>query len=140
MASPVIIHFLSALPMLTKKNNLPSQMLRALRVSSPGLPRARSLKMVEELFIKSGYPPHLIARPNNEILRRGTVGWLGPDRSVSAPPVYLVLPFVDDDLCRKTEGIIRASHLDFRIAWKGGQSLKTSLWDRLTSVPCPGAG
>ena len=56
MASPVKIHFSSALPMSTKKNTLRSQMLRACRVSSPGLPRARSLKMVEELFIKKRLP------------------------------------------------------------------------------------
>ena len=51
MASPVIIHFDSALPMTTKKNTVRSQMLRAVRVSSPGLPRARSLKIIDDLFI-----------------------------------------------------------------------------------------
>ena len=59
MSSPVIIHFLSALPMSTKKNTVRSQMFRAIRVSSPGVPRARSLKVIEDLLIKNGYPVHL---------------------------------------------------------------------------------
>ena len=62
MASPVIIHYRSALPMSTKKNTVRSQLLRAVRVSSPGLPRARSLNMIEELFVKNGYPPHLVKK------------------------------------------------------------------------------
>ena len=56
-------------------------------------------------------------------------------------PVYLTLPFVDDDLCRKTEGIVRGSQLNLRIAWKGGPSLKSKLVrSAYLPVPCPGAG
>ena len=140
MSAPVIIHFQSALPMSTKKNTVRSQMLRAVRVSSPGLPRARSLKTIEDLFIKNGYPSHLVARLKNEVLRRNTGGRREPDRSGPAP-VYLTLPFVDDDLCRRTEGIVRGSHLNLRIAWKGGPSLKSKLVrSAYLPVPCPGAG
>ena len=101
MASPVIIHFDSALPMTTKKNTVRSQMLRAVRVSSPGLPRARSLKIIEDLFIKNGYPPHLVKRLRAETLRGRTGGRPKADPS----PVYLAPPFVDDALCRRVEGI-----------------------------------
>ena len=126
--------------MSTKKNTVRSQMLRAVRVSSPGLPRARSLKIIEDLFIKNGYPSHLVARLKNEVLRRNTGGRREPDRSGPAP-VYLTLPFVDDDLCRKTEGIVRGSQLNLRIAWKGGPSLKSKLVrSAYLPVPCPGAG
>ena len=102
---PVIIHFQSALPMSAKKNTVLSQMLRAVRVSSPGPPRARSLNIIEDLFIKNGYPSHVVARLKNEVLRRNTGGRREPDRSGPAP-VYLTLPFLDDDLCRRTEGIV----------------------------------
>ena len=114
-SSPVIVHFQSALPMSTKKNTVRSQMLRAVRVSSPGLPRARSLAIIQELFLKNGYPRHLLTRLKNEFMRRGSVRRLEPDRS-GPPPDYLTLPFVDDDLCRRTEGIVRSSHLNIRVA------------------------
>ena len=140
MSAPVIIHFQSALPMSTKKNTVRSQMLRAVRVSSPGLPRARNLKIIEDLFIKNGYPSHLVARLKNEVLRRNTGGRREPDRSGPAP-VYLTLPFVGDDLCRRTEGIVRGSQLNLRTAWKGGPSLKSKLVrSAYLPVPCPGAG
>ena len=141
-ASPVIIHFKSALPMSTKKNTLRSQMLRAFRVSSPGLPRARSLKTIEDLFLMNGYPPHLVARIKNEVLR----GRSGRNPNAPAPvpapsPVFIALPFVDDDLCRKAEGIIKASGLNARVAWKGGPNLRRKLVrSAFRPVPCPAAG
>ena len=137
MASPVIIHYRSALPMTTKKNAIRSQMLRAIRVSSPGLPRARSLQIIESLFLKNGYPLHLIKRLKNEVMRRKTVRPVSSDTT----PVYLALPFVDDSLCRRVEGIIKASHLNVRVAWKGGPSLKHKLVrSAFLPVPCPGGG
>ena len=124
-ASPVIIHFKSALPMSTKKNTLRSQFLRAIKVSSPGLPRARSLKKIEDLFLKNDYPLHLVKKVRGEALRGR------PERKRdnvhNNAPIFLVLPFVDDDLCRKTEGIIRASGLNVRVAWKGGPNLRQKL-------------
>ena len=137
MASPVIIHFSSALPMTTKKNAVRSQMLRAIRLSSPGLPRARSLKIIEDLFLKNSYPPSLVQRLKNEALRRKPVK---PSRT-GPSPTYLVLPFVDDELCHRVEGIIRSSGLNIRVAWKGGPSLKSKLVRSAhLPVPCPGGG
>ena len=109
MASPVIIHFRSALPMSTKKNAVRSQMLRAVRVSSPGLPRARSLQIIEDLFVKNGYPLHLVKRLRAEALRGR------PARSVNSDPspVYLALPFIDDALCRQA-------------GWRGEEALTSS--------------
>ena len=135
-ASPVIIHFKSALPMSTKKNTLRSQMLRAIRVSSPGLPRARSLKIIEDLFVKNGYPRHLVTRIRNEALR-GRSGGRSSNLSKTVP-VFIALPFVDDDLCRKTEGIIKTSGLDVRVAWKGGPNLRRKLVrSAFLPVSCP---
>ena len=138
MASPVIIHFHSALPMRTKKNTVRSQMLRAIRLSSPGLPRSRSLQIIEDLFIKNGYPPRLVQRLKNETLRRrqnSTVIKRGPS------PIYLALPFIDDVLCRKVEGIIKSSRLNVRIAWKGGPNLRQKLVrSAYLPPPCPGGG
>ena len=142
MASPVIIHYSSALPMSTKKNAVRSQMLRAIRVSSPGLPRARSLQVIENLFIKNGYPPHLVKRLKDETLRRRSSRPSRPSRPDPNPsPVHLVLPFVDDALCRKVEGIIRTSHLNVRVAWKGGPNLRQTLVrSAYRPLACPGGG
>ena len=121
MASPVIIHFLSALPMSTKKNTVRSQMLRAIRVSSPGLPRARSLKIIQDLFLQNGYPPHLVTRLKNETVRRtAKVRVSAASQRKQSSVTYVTLPFVDDDLCRETERIIKNSQLNIRVAWKGG--------------------
>ena len=138
MAAPVIIHFRSALPMKTKKNAVRSQMLRAIRVSTPGLARARSLQIVENLFIRNGYPRYMVRKLRAE-------SQSGRSReSVSTTkdaPVYLALPFVDDALCRRVEGIIKSSQLNVRVAWKGGTNLKKKLVkSAFTSVPCPGGG
>ena len=123
--------------MSTKKNTVRSQLLRAVRVSSPGLPRARSLNMIEELFVKNGYPPHLVKKLKTETLRRRADK---PARSDPAP-VYITLPFVDDTLCRRVEGIIRASRLNVRVSWKGGPNLrKTLVRSAYQPIPCPGGG
>ena len=141
MAAPVIIHYKSALPMSTKKNVVRSQMLRAIRVSSPGLPRARSLQMMRDLFSKNGYPSHLINRLQREAQRGKMGGTTRRSSGGESSPVYLALPFVDDALCRKIEGIIRSSHLNFKVAWKGGPNLKQKLVRAAHHpVPCPAGG
>ena len=141
MASPVIIHYQSALPMSTKKNAVRSQMLRAIRVSSPGLPRARSLKVIENLFLKNGYPPYLIKKLREDTQRGKLGGPARPEGSSESSPIYLALPFVDDTLCRRVEGIIRASHLNVRVAWRAGPNLRQKLVRSAhLPVPCPGGG
>ena len=53
----------------------------------------------------------------------------------------LVLPFIDDGLCHKVQGIVRNSGLNFRVAWKGGQSVGQRLIRSAHSAPpCPGGG
>ena len=56
-------------------------------------------------------------------------------------PVYIALPFVDDELCRKTEGIVKSSRLNVRVAWKGGPNLRRKLVrSAFRPLPCPGGG
>lgn len=147
MAAPVIIHYKSALPMTTKKNAVRSQFLRALQVSSPGLPRTRSLQIIEDLFVKNGYPPSMLKKVKREVLhrdlsRRGSSSHSRPGSvSAPAPPVYVTLPFIDDSLCRQVEGIFKASRLNIRVAWKGGTSLRQKLVrSAFLPVPCPAGG
>ena len=114
-----------------------------MRVSTPGLPRARSLQIIEDLFVKNGYPRHLVQKLEAETLRRGSGGPSQSDRPARSEqsPVYLALPFVDDTLCRRVEGIVRTSHLNVRVAWKGGPNLRRKLVrSAFLPIPCPGGG
>ena len=145
MAAPVIIHFRSAQPMSTKRNTLRSQLIRAVRLSSPGDPRTRSIKTVEKLFLENGYPAHLIKRVRAEVIRSQTrprhTGSISNRASHGTSPVPLVLPFIDDELCRTIQGIIKSSDVAFRVTWKGGPSVKSKLVRSAhRPVPCPGGG
>ena len=138
MAAPVIIHFRSAQPMSTKRNTLRSQLIRAVRVSSPGEPRERSLKVIEQLFLDNGYPRNLVKRVRSEVTRpRSRAPLRVPGRGTS--PVPLVLPFVDDALCHTVQGIVKHSNVAFRVAWRGGPNIKSKLVRSAHHpVPCPG--
>ena len=52
-----------------------------------------------------------------------------------------MLPFVDDKLCQKVQGIIKNSGVDFQVAWKGGVTVGQKLIRSAhSSPPCPGGG
>ena len=94
---------------------------------------------MNDLFVKNGYPPHLVNRLKYETISKQNRPTRSPKHD--SAPVYLVLPFVDDSLSRKVEAIIRNSRLNIRIAWKGGESLKNKLVRSAHHpVPCPGGG
>ena len=64
---------------------------------------------LETMFLASPrLQPSLYLRYIDDMFGVWTGGRREPDRS-SSSPVYLTLPFVDDDLCRRTEGIVRGS-------------------------------
>ena len=86
------------------------------------------------------YPPHLVKKVQGETLRvcrdKGST-----NGKADSKPVYIALPFVDDELCRKTEGIVKSSRLNVRVAWKGGPNLRRKLVrSAFRPLPCPGGG
>jgi len=143
MSANVILHFDSAQPMSVKRATARSQFLRALRLSSPGDPTDRSLEKIDRLFCANGYPPAILRKTRKEAIqtynRRGTDTHRQRDRNKTKTP--LVLPFVDDKLCKKVHGIVNNSKINFQVAWKGGETVGNKLIRSAYSTPpCPGGG
>ena len=142
----VILHFDSAQPMSVKKATARSQFLRALRISSPGQPAERSQKKISQLFKSNGYPPTILRRAQAEATQTYNRESSRPftrdsSKQKSAEKTPLVLPFVDDKLCHRIQGIVKQSGLNFQVAWRGGESVGHRLIrSALTSPPCPGGG
>ena len=86
---------------------------------------------------KNCYPPHLMKMLRHATLRRKSGEPAGPEHS----HIYLALPFVDDTLCRRVEGIIRLSHLNVQVTSTAGPNLRQKLVrSGHLPVPCPGGG
>ena len=65
----------------------------------------------------------------------------GHEAQRGTSPVPLVLPFIDDTLCHSIRGIVKSSRVAFRVAWRGGPSLRSKLVRSAhLPVPCPGGG
>ena len=51
---------------------------------------------------------------------------------------YISLPFIDDTLARRVDGVVKASGLNARVAWVSGKTLaKYVIRSALESPPCP---
>ena len=121
MAAPIIIHFLSAHPMQTKRAVIHSQTLRALRLGSTVAAKNRGIQKIKNLFLSNGYLEKLITniqskaehhkqRPNTE------------QQSLT----YKTLPYIDDQLSRKINNAAKKSDLGIKIAWQGGKTLASN--------------
>ena len=146
MSANVILHFNSAQPISVKRATVRSQYLRTLRLSSPGDSTVRSLEKIDRLFRHNGYPPAILRRARKEAERayhderRGTGSRPRRERDTTNK-IPLVLPFVDDELCHKVQGIVKNSRLNFQVAWKGGETVaKKLIRSAHSSPPCPGGG
>ena len=54
------------------------------------------------------------------------------------PDGYLSLPYVDETLCAKVNGVTKKSGMDIKVAWKSENTLKRSLVESDISCPeCP---
>ena len=141
MSANVILHFDSAQPMSVKRATARSQFLRALRLSSPGEPTIRSIEKITNLFLANGYPPATLRRVRKEALQTHTGAGTQQRQSGITRNTPLVLPFVDDSLCHKVQGIVKNSGINFQVAWKGGDTVGHKLIrSAYSSPPCPGGG
>ena len=143
MAAPIIIHYTSAHPMQCKRSVLHSQLLRAKRVGSNREAQQRGIEKIEALFRHNGYPNRLIQRTKHKIM------YHDQSHTVKARPAsknknknhdmtFISLPFIDDTLARRVDGVVRASGLNARVAWTSGKTLaKHVIRSALESPPCP---
>ena len=111
--------------MKTKLGILTSQTKRAIRVSSSPDAIDRSLQKIKYLFLQNGYPEYVIDRSfRNNLKPARRHRSKNKDRG---PVTYMRLPYVNEDVCRRVNGIVRGSKLNIRVAWLSGPTLKNKL-------------
>jgi len=67
--SGIIIHYTSSQPMSTKKAVIRGEFRRAIRLSSSQTARSNSIKKIQDMFEKNGYPKKLIKRLLHEVMQ-----------------------------------------------------------------------
>ena len=141
MAAPIILNYESAHPKKTKLGILTSQTKRAIRVSSSPDATSRSLDKIKHLFLDNGYPEHIIDRTFRTSLRPTRLRQQNKtkkDKSLGQV-TYMRLPYVNETVCRRVNGIVRGSKQHIRVAWLSGPTLKNKLVrSALESPPCRG--
>ena len=85
----------------------------------------RSLDKIKHLFLENGYPEHIIDRTFKNNKKRKAQH----DRknAQSGQMTYMRLPYVNETVCHRVNGIIRASKLNLRVAWQSGPTVKSKL-------------
>ena len=138
MAAPIVLHYDSAHPKKTKLGVLISQTKRAIRVSSSPEATNRSLDKIRNLFIDNGYPEYIIDRTFRTNLKPTRQDHKNKKKDrLSGQVTYMRLPYVNDTICRRVNGIIRGSKLNVRVAWLSGPTLKNKLIkSALEPPPC----
>ena len=137
MTAPIILHYESAHPMKTKLGVLTSQIKRAIRVSSSPDAVDRSVEKIRHLFRENGYPKHTIDKAirNSRAPARNHRKRDSKNKEVT----YMRLPYVNETVCRRVNGIIRSSKLNIRVAWQSGGTIKNKLVrSALLPPPCRG--
>ena len=126
MAAPIILHYTSAHPMSTKKAVLNAEVQRAIRVSSDCDTTERSLDTISQLFSQNGYPSDIIKRTitdNKRSKKRST----RDTRHKNRTQIYMRLPYVNETIVRRVNGILRNSETSIKPVWINDNSLKKNL-------------
>ena len=155
--SGIIIHHSSAQPMTTKKAVIRNEFKRANKLSSNEETKTRSCDKIQNAFEKNGYPKQMIRRIRREVSgqhqhqqqqrhqqqrhqhhhhRRNI--HLQQRQTRKDPDGYLSLPYVDEALCAKVNGVALKSSLSIAVAWRSRDTLKSKLVRSDISQPeCP---
>ena len=140
MAAPIILPFTSAHPMKTKRSVLFAQLLRAKRLGSSLAAQERGMNKIESLFRSNGYPTKMLRKTKFTVQ---THNQRKPSQTQKRPTkfadsTFICLPFIDDELSRKIDSIVKNSDLQVRIAWQSGPTLAEKLTtSALEKPPCP---
>ena len=135
MRAPIILHYTSAHPMSTKKGVLNSEIKRAVKVSSDEQAKNRSLDRIKMLFEQNGYPKGLVDKAiKNSIYKRNNKKFHQNKKA----EVYMRLPYVDENVVKRVNGILRKSKTNIKVAWTSGPTLRQKLVRSAFSRPsCP---
>ena len=128
--SGIVLHYLSAHPRRTKLNTLKNEIRRAHRLSSDPQSSDLSVKKIKDLFQRNGYPRKILEQADRQVrMQVSHVHSFNYSPSPGSPegPVYLSLPFVDDETCRKVETAVRKSGVGCKLSWTSKSGLKKQL-------------
>ena len=98
--SGIVLHYLSAHPRRTKLNTLKNEIRRAHRLSSDPQSSDLSVKKIKHLFQRNGYPRKILEQADRQVrMQVSHVRSSNYSPSPGSPegPVYLSLPFADDE-------------------------------------------
>ena len=136
MSAGVILHADSAQPWQTKRAVLHSQIRRAIKISSDSDSCQRSIDKVKQLFLNNGYSMKTI----NTAIDRCRSSARQDKRKKKTSVTRLVLPFIDDQLAKAVQAVIRGSgQPDVSVTWTNQNTIKRQLVrSALKTPPCPG--
>ena len=135
MAAPIIVHYNSAHPMQCKRSVLYSQLLRAKRLGSDKAAQKRGMSIIETLFRHNGYPNKIIQRTKHRVLFSDQKNCRNTEKRKMT---YITLPYIDESLARRVNGVIKGSGLNARVAWNSGKTLAQHLIRSASQTPpCP---
>ena len=128
--SDIALHYMSAHPRQTKLNTLKNELRRAYRLSSDHHSAERSVKKIKDIFQQNGYPSKVIEQANRQVREQSSHSRTSV--RVSSPrchddAVYLALPFIGDESCRKIEAAVKKSGVPCKLAWVSRGGLKKQL-------------
>ena len=108
-----------------------------MRVSSDALAQERSLTTITHLFSVNGYPSHLIHKAIKNNKHRRNVKHR-KSKSTTSNAVYMRLPYVDETIAQRVNGILRGAKIPIKPVWVNNNSLgKKLISSALVKPPCP---
>ena len=138
MTAPIILDFHSAHPMSTKRAVLHSQMTRAIKLSSNTAAMNRSLDKICKLFANNHYPSTLINKIRKTCVYKKQLTYVPKNKSKRPGKAYMRLPYIDETVAKRVQGIITASKAPITVAWTSGQTLgKQLIRSALQPQSCP---
>ena len=96
---------------------------------------------IEALFLDNGYPTDLYREHKllyHDRTRPGEPRHKPKKDNKQHEMTYISLPYIDDQLARRVDDVVRSSGLKARVAWVSGKTLaKHVIRSALENPPCP---
>ena len=124
--------------MSTKRAVLNGELKRALRVSSDQQAIDRSVQRIKNLFEQNGYPASVLDKAIKNNFCKRVKNKIHSNVSQSGQETYMRLPYIDEDVVRRVNGILKRSGTSLKVAWTSGPTLGQKLiTSAFSKPPCP---
>ena len=115
-----------------------AEIQRAIRVSSDQPTKERSLCTVKQLFMANGYPLDIIQRTIKNNPEKDMYRHHKDKKDKNTNKIFMRLPYIDENIVRRVNGILRGSKAPIKPVWINYNSLQNKLISSpLTRPPCP---